>query len=310
MFASAIGATPQTQNNSASQSALADKTLLLSIVSNQSDQLIAVGAHGHVLSGEATLQQQESHSRVLLTAVDVADGLALAVGHDAVILKHEGDVWVKQYEDIGEQRPLLDVLVLSSSEAIAVGAYGYVLKTEDAGQHWQMDFIHEDHDYHLNDIARHGNSLWIAAESGLVYRSIDKGKTWSILSTPYDGSYFAVQPLSEDAAIIGGLRGHVFITHDAGQSWQAVKLPNQHTITSFMPLNDDLVMATAHGGELYLINLADMAVSSHTLKERAAIQQGVVVNDRLYTVGESGLRQISLCELSFSAQLPQCGKRD
>jgi len=47
-------------------------------------------------------------------------------------------------------------------------------------------------DYHLNRIVGVGNRLYIAAEGGQLYRSDDRGASWRVLPSPYEGSFFGL----------------------------------------------------------------------------------------------------------------------
>ncbi len=53
----------------------------------------------------------------------------------------------------------------------------------------------------------------------MVYRSDDGGETWAELPSPYEGSFFGVLPLDDDALLLFGLRGHLFRSEDAGETW-------------------------------------------------------------------------------------------
>ena len=118
---------------------------------------------------------------------------AWAVGHDTTILysADNGQNWVKQFEDVEREMPLLDVLFLNESEGFAIGAYGTYLSTFDGGKNWSDGIIFTDEDFHLNKIVRVDEfKFFVVAEGGKAYRSFDAGKNWESLDLPYSGSMF------------------------------------------------------------------------------------------------------------------------
>ena len=77
-------------------------------------------------------------------------------------------------------------------------------------------------EFHLNQISAIGQRLYIAAESGRLFRSDDAGETWITLPSPYDGSFFGVLPLDEHTVLAFGLRGRLYRSEDAGKTWMQI----------------------------------------------------------------------------------------
>ncbi len=92
----------------------------------------------------------------------------------------------------GASRPFLDVFFFNKQEGFIVGAYGLILHTTDSGDSWQpwIEHINNPDIFHLNAIRPIGNSLYIAAEAGALFRSDDNGSSWISLNSPYDGTFF------------------------------------------------------------------------------------------------------------------------
>ncbi len=153
--------------------------------------------------------------------------------------------------------PLLDVLFLDANRGFAIGAYALMLRTDDGGETWTdvtlpksdgmiaaevetaaaeeqadddswlMDAeeltIDEEADPHLNAIARLDDGvLFIVAERGAGYRSIDGGETWERRTLPYDGSMFGLLAFDSSRLLAFGLRGNALESVDGGLSWNAV----------------------------------------------------------------------------------------
>ena len=68
------------------------------------------------------------------------------VGHDAVILHSNdyGKTWVKQYEDIDWDAPLLSIHMFDENDGIALGAFALSLRTTDGGKSWGYLFVDDE----------------------------------------------------------------------------------------------------------------------------------------------------------------------
>ena len=71
--------------------------------------------------------------------------------------------------------------------------------------------LDEETDPHLNAITRTGDgSLFIVAERGAAYRSLDRGATWERIQLPYEGSMFGVIGYEGQHVLAFGMRGNAF----------------------------------------------------------------------------------------------------
>jgi photosystem II stability/assembly factor-like uncharacterized protein len=149
--------------------------------------------------------------------------------------------------------PLLDVLLLEDGRGFAIGAYALMLRTDDGGETWDevrlpkpegapeedasdaadddgswlMDAdeltIDEEADPHLNAIARlDDGTLFVVAERGAGFRSVDGGASWERRTLPYDGSMFGLLAFDSSRLLAFGLRGNALESTDAGLSWTEV----------------------------------------------------------------------------------------
>jgi len=153
--------------------------------------------------------------------------------------------------------PLLDVFFIDDDRGFAIGAYALMLRTEDGGETWTavtlpksgpmvaaevpegdgqeeeddgswlMDAdeltIDEEADPHLNAMARlDDGTLFIVAERGAGFRSVDGGETWERRTLPYDGSMFGLLAFDSSRLLAFGLRGNALESTDGGLTWSAV----------------------------------------------------------------------------------------
>jgi len=279
-------------------------------------RLVAVGERGHVLLSEdngVTWRQAKSvPTRVMLTAVFFADAqYGWAVGHDETILNTAdgGETWTRSHFAAEAQQPLLDLWFANRVSGIAVGAYGAYFTTNDGGRTWASAKFapppapaaaHDGDglgppDYHLNRIIGVGNRLYIAAEGGQLYRSDDRGASWRVLPSPYEGSFFGLVPIRGEGLLAFGLRGHLYRSADAGETWSKLDSHTTAMLTDGVAINDlrvvigglaGVLLVSRDAGETFRLTQQDDRKGMSALLPGPA---GAVV-----VAGEGGVRTIRL----------------
>lgn len=151
----------------------------------------------------------------------------------------------------GADKPLLDVALLSSRRALAVGAYGLAMASEDGGQHWGpwSGRLDNPKGLHLYAVRHRGSAILLAGEQGLLLYSGDDGAHFQRLPSPYAGSFFTAEMLSPTEFVVAGLRGQIWHTRDAGQHWQPIANPVPASITGSVQGAD---------GQLWWVNQAGL----------------------------------------------------
>lgn len=79
---------------------------------------------------------------------------------------------------------------------------------------------------------------------------------WTILSSPYEGSFFGLNTqLSSGDILIYGLRGRIYRSSDRGDTWQRIEVPAEITANIFdsVELSDGTVIAVGGTGTLLRI---------------------------------------------------------
>jgi photosystem II stability/assembly factor-like uncharacterized protein len=297
---------------------LASKSLLLDVAAAGS-RIVVVGERGQVLLSDdqgASWRQPETPTLSLLTAVYFVDARhGWAVGHDEVILRTEdgGEHWARAHFEPQASQPLLDVWFRDADHGVAVGAYSAYFTSADGGRSWQSqafspvskppprhpqatkplpaaDVDDEGTQFHLNAISAAANGkLYIAAESGHLYRSDDGGATWLTLSSPYEGSYFGVLPLDGDSVLAFGMRGHLFRSDNAGDSWTQIRTDVTAMLMSGTRLPNDAVVITALAGVLLVSTDGGHTFSVQQQADRKGMSSALLVDGRFITVGEGGV---------------------
>lgn len=332
--AAAVGGYSEPATQTAEVARLSQQSLLLGFA--ETDQrAIAVGARGAILVSESRSdwrQLSDVPTRSTLTAVAAVGNQAWAVGHDQVIL-HSSDgglTWERQHaapfsednlDDPRNGAPFLDVLFLDANTGFAVGAYGLMMRTEDAGANWtsvpitaqseadaeeeevvEADdswtfsdedlMLEEESNPHLNGIAVTGSgALFIAAERGSAYRSRDGGESWERLQLPYDGSMFGVIGYGGDHVLLYGLRGHVFESTDLGDNWSEVETGTELSLQGGAPLNGNGAVLVGSNGLLAWRNDGDGDFQSAKLSDAGSLASVLPVggSGQLVCAGENGI---------------------
>lgn len=249
----------------AEQKPLAVKSLLLDISATGAGW-VAVGDRGHILltsDAENWHQASSVPTKTTLTSIFALDGTLWAAGHGATIINSSdgGDTWNLQFQDM-EADAIMDIVFLDKNHGFAIGAYGQMLETTNAGKDWEFldittmtiepEFADEteaevdENDYaaaledlgcyetlecHMNAIVVMPNQrLMIVGERGYGFRSSDNGKQWQAIHLPYEGSMFGALVVEEDCVLAFGLRGHAFRSCDFGSNWDVVETGTESSL--------------------------------------------------------------------------------
>jgi photosystem II stability/assembly factor-like uncharacterized protein len=175
--------------------------------------------------GQQTTMNKNLHRRVRVLSL----GLALVLGRVAAALAGEpGAVVLHAAERVAHagQAPML-AAAWAGARAVAVGAHGIVLLSDDQGRHWRQA-SNVPVDVTLAGVSfadeREG---WAVGHAGVVMHTQDGGDNWVLQrSAPAeDRPLFAVRFLDREHGVAVGLWSLVLVTSDGGQHWQAQDLP-------------------------------------------------------------------------------------
>ncbi|WP_258240413.1 WD40/YVTN/BNR-like repeat-containing protein [Pseudidiomarina homiensis] len=191
----------------------------------------------------------------------------------------------------GPTKPFLDVLALSEQEIFVAGAYGAFLHSTDGGATWQIiDHLVDNLDgFHLNAIQAHGDAVYMVGESGLLYRSLDRGQSWETLDSPYYGSFFGVHIDQQERLWIYGLRGNIFVSEDQGDSFTQLSLEDPVNINNAIDAPDGGLYFVGNAGVVaYLSESGELVERTH---DSGAALTDLVINadGSLTLVGQRGI---------------------
>ena len=310
---------------SATESALASKSLLLDISPIGQDKLVAVGQHGHILLSNDGENWQQANVPVQATLTSVYflnDQLGWAVGHDATILHSQdgGLNWQVQQYLPELEKPLLDIYFKNAQQGLAVGAYGQVFRSNDGGTTWQSEFHQEflladDVDYikelkaedeeayldeisfilpHFNGLVQDGRTLFLLGETGLLAKSNDFGLTWQQFDGFYQGSFFSLARTQSGNILVAGLRGHVFRSIKNGQQWQEIATNTTALLNDIVFSDDERIFVLGNNGMLLVSSDDGESFSQRPQQDGKTLIAGVWFKGRLLAVSDVGIKVLNL----------------
>ena len=240
-------------------------------------RLVSVGDYGTVLlsddNGHSWRQATQVATRETLTAVSfVDDKQGWAVGHGGVVMatRDGGENWEQLYA-AGKGVVLFSVYFSDAKRGLAVGAFGYAMETRDGGRSWRELSISqgEQAGRHLYDIFVGANSdIWVTAEAGGLFHSVDGGDTFTTVKLPYKGSIWGGLTLKNGSLIVWGMRGHVLLSVDQGSSWRDVQSGSEEAFTAGIQMPDGELVLVGLGGVVSRSRDGGHTFSTQTQPER------------------------------------------
>jgi photosystem II stability/assembly factor-like uncharacterized protein len=188
-----------------------------------------------------------------------ANQLTLAAAQAAVATKDPSPgtplaaVRAEHFINGGADKPFLTIWAQSPRDAIIFGAYRLAMKTTDGGVHWTDWSLHVDDAYshNLYDVATVGGQLYIAAETGLIFRSTDGGQSFAELSPPGNATLFGAIGAGDHGVLVFGVAGQAFLNQGGGQSWTPVAFGTSDNLVAATKLRDGSIVVANEDGTLY-----------------------------------------------------------
>lgn len=215
----------------------------------------AVGHGGvilHTTDGGETWTKQADGLALAQVALTQAERQAAQRPDDAAAQRALADA--RRLLDDGADKPLLDVRFTDAQRGWVVGAYNLFFETTDGGATWRSvsERLDNPRALHLNALAVRGQTVFVAGEQGVLFRSVDGAQRFEALASPYKGSWFSVA-LGEDGAVtVGGLRGNAFRSADGGSTWRAIDGLPPVSIVAASAAGQGGVLLANQAGQLFL----------------------------------------------------------
>lgn len=113
---------------------------------------------------------------------------------------------------------LNDIGFFNSTDGIAIGNCGTLLKTTNAGVSWEHYFLEVPKNLTSLDIVD-ANTAFIAGDSGLVLKSTNAGSSWITLNTQCDTNLTGIKFYDQNNGYAVGFFGTIIKTTNGGISW-------------------------------------------------------------------------------------------
>ena len=221
-------------------------------------RVVAVGDYGIVIlsdDGKTYRQAKAVPTRAVLTSLFfIDDKRGWAAGHDGTIVTtaDAGETWQLLREEPGKERVLMSVWFENALHGLAVGQFGLMLETDDGGKTWRERRLVESAEQaekHMMQIFAGADGLvFVAAESGSIFRSEDAGRNWKAIQTDNKGSFWIGKALADGSLVIAGMRGHIYRSEDRGVSWKELASGTQQSLTGIVQRSDGSVMLVGNSG--------------------------------------------------------------
>lgn len=198
----------------------------------------------------------------------------------------------------GAWKPLLDIWFDDDKQGFALGIFGTIYSTDNGGKSWQSirNRIDNPDTYHLKCITRAGDALMIGGEVGVLFRSMDKGRTWEKLNSPLDASFFGlVSSPSSDMMVGTSFKGNAFLSRDKGENWEKLETGIGATIADGAVLSDGSIALASYSGHVLRISGDnEPASSAQKLKAQGTVSIAEAEKGFLVVVGKMGITRVSI----------------
>lgn len=190
--------------------------------------------------------------------------------------------------------PLMDVWFRDEKIGFAVGAFGEMIKTTDGGVTWVSvaNLLDNPERNHLNAITGKGDLMFIAGEAGRIYRSADGGSSWTLLNSPdpENGSFFAINIISDSEVFAAGLRGMMYRSSDGGNTWKKIQENQNKNVNGVFFSGESNALAVGNDGVFFRSRDGGRTFAENVRKDRLTIAGVTVAADGNYIlVGAGGV---------------------
>lgn len=270
--------------------------IVLMDIATAGSRLVAVGERGFAMvSDDAGKNWKAIQTPVTRTLTGVAFDdakVGVAVGHGATVVRTDdgGSTWTHVPLPEAEPESLLGVTSLGGGHFVTYGAFGMYFDSTDAGRTWQKRMVvAEDFDRHISQVLPIGSSLFLVGESGTLARSDDGGTTWTAITSPYAGSYFAALTTRDGALLAFGMRGNVWRTTDLGVTWQKIPLDTTQSLMQGRQLADGRILLVGNTGMLAVSKDDGQTLELHWSPAGRGFAALAEDGSQVILVGETGI---------------------
>jgi photosystem II stability/assembly factor-like uncharacterized protein len=166
------------------------------------------------------------------------------------------------------------IYVGSIDSAIAVGGYGTVVRTINAGSTWHVQPTVGGMTDQFFGVDFFGTTGWSCGEAGQAFKSIDAGGTWSRMTMPTVSDLFSADFISSNTGWISGSNGTICYTSNGGTTWSLQSTGTTatlYTVRFFSALvgwaagSGGVIIKTTNGGTTWTPQVSGTTQSIYSL---------------------------------------------
>jgi photosystem II stability/assembly factor-like uncharacterized protein len=136
-------------------------------------------------------------------------------------------------------------------------------------------------------------TLFIAAEAGAVYRSLDGGVTWTKNLTGYVGSFWGGLTAKDGTIYVTGMRGNIWHSKDKGATFTKLDTSGaDQSIASGLQLKDGSFVFVGLGGQV-LYSPDGVKYTLTYRPDRKGLNAVIEDESQLFVFGEAGIQKQS-----------------
>jgi uncharacterized protein (TIGR02145 family) len=172
---------------------------------------------------------------------------------------NSGDTWEKQATGFTQDSPFPDfVYFFNENDGLAVGdAYPNpnfeIYTTSNGGNQWDLVTVsnmpagNSEWTFSSNKIFRAiGNSFYFLTDKGRIFKSNDKGLSWTVINTPStDGGNLQFDFKDENNGLLSNYPYELYSTADGGQNWTLINTSDFYKNIKYIP-SENAYFSTHH----------------------------------------------------------------
>ncbi|BBM86212.1 SUMF1/EgtB/PvdO family nonheme iron enzyme [Candidatus Uabimicrobium amorphum] len=213
------------------------------------------------------------------------------VGEDGVILySRDGEYWQQQ-----RSRTFVHLYAIAGNKQRlwAVGERGVILHSSD-GKTWREQAKISDENLHAITVTANGESIWIAADNGMIVYSVDSGASWQKRFVGPREKLQAVSCSNDGSNVwIAGTNGRFICSDDRGKTWTHSYLSGKEHIHAIASDGDRQVWCAGTKGVLYYSSDAGNTWALRIANTKRNIHCAQFANNKLWLSGESNVSEMS-----------------
>ena len=229
------------------------------------------------------------------------DQVAWAVGTGGKIVRSDdgGKTWARQTVSTIEN--LQGIAAWDAQTAVVVGNRGLAFHTTDGGKEWKPSAVPKsDNPNKLLRVRVFGDTAWAVGEFGGIFRSDDKGVTFTRVLPEKDSAFNAISFRGQIGFLVGEYRegglSTILKSVDGGATWNPVELENRASLMAIDFRTDNDGVAVGLAGTVLTTSDGGVTWTSVPDLTRENLFDVHWENDKWVAVGDKGVKITSDAE--------------